>query len=164
MTGSAFARRRAMGCRGMLPAGLDGARSTPTRRSTATHTPVHVRHRQPDVSPAQLRLLHPPFVSKQLDAHYGKNHPSRGSFRDARAERQRERERKRAGYYHVDEYLREISASRSTRLRLRRLGPGILDVTDCGELFAAVGRTGLLRVSCLGECKTQGLQGLCKIN
>lgn len=49
---------------------------------TATHTPVHVRHRQPDVSPAQLRLLHPPFVSKQLDAHYGKNHPSRGSFRD----------------------------------------------------------------------------------
>lgn len=30
MTASAFARR-AMGCRGMLPAGLDGARSTPTR-------------------------------------------------------------------------------------------------------------------------------------
>lgn len=76
----------------------------------------------------------------------------------------KDRERERAGYYHVDEYLREISASRSTRLRLRRLGPGILDVTDCGELFAAVGRTGLLRVSCLGECKTQGLQGLCKIN
>lgn len=103
---------------------------------TATHTPVHVRHRQPDVSPAQLRLLHPPFVSKQLDAHYGKNHPSRGSFRDddddesaAQGLRDREEtERERAGYYHVDEYLREISASRSTRPRLK-LGRGILDVS-----------------------------------
>lgn len=82
---------------------------------TATRTPVHVRHRQPDVSPAQLRLLHPPFVSKQLDAHYGKNHPSRGSFReddDGESAAQGLWQRGEGdGYYHVDEYLRDLCFS-----------------------------------------------------
>lgn len=109
---------------------------------TATHTPVHVRHRQPDVSPAQLRLLHPPFVSKQLDAHYGKNHPSRGSFRDddddddsPLTERRGRRILPRRWIFERD----HLCFSLGLRLRLGRGDNSMFLHPDCGELFSTVG-------------------------
>lgn len=131
MTGSAFVRR-AMGCRGMLPAGLDGARSTPTRPPTppctfATGSQTYLRRN----SGFFILLSFPnnlmPTMGKiiPLGARSATTTTTRARRKASETER---RQRERAGYYHVDEYLREISASRSTRPRLK-LGRGILDVS-----------------------------------
>lgn len=110
MTGSAFARR-AMGCRGMLPAGLDGARSTPTRPPTppctfATGSQTYLRRN----SGFFILLSFPNNLMPTMGKIIPLGARSATTTTTTTVLWQRG---EGDGYYHVDEYLREIiSASR----------------------------------------------------
>lgn len=134
MTGSAFARR-AMGCRGMLPAGLDGARSTPTRPPAppctfATGSQTYLRRN----SGFFILLSFPNNLMPTM----GKITPlgaRSARTTTARARRKGSDREERETDITTSMNIWEISASRSTRPRLR-LGRGMFLDPHCGELFA----------------------------